>query len=108
MTNRRIAIGLIASLFLLACASVILVMVGIQGPVGQTIETLIRFLVILIFVFTAGWASSRFLLYVMALPGKMIHGRRLARWTNGQCVHCGYDLTANVSGICPECGRSAG
>ena len=21
------------------------------------------------------------------------------------CVHCGYDLTGNVSGVCPECGR---
>jgi rubrerythrin len=22
------------------------------------------------------------------------------------CYHCGYDLTGNVSGICPECGMS--
>jgi hypothetical protein len=22
----------------------------------------------------------------------------------GQCRHCGYDLTGNVSGVCPECG----
>ena len=27
--------------------------------------------------------------------------RRLRR---GHCEHCGYDLTGNVSGVCPECG----
>lgn len=21
------------------------------------------------------------------------------------CLHCGYDLTGNVSGVCPECGK---
>ena len=24
----------------------------------------------------------------------------------GQCQQCGYDLTGNVSGRCPECGRT--
>ena len=24
------------------------------------------------------------------------------------CGGCGYDLTANASGVCPECGRAAG
>jgi hypothetical protein len=24
----------------------------------------------------------------------------------GQCLHCGYNLRGNVSGTCPECGRS--
>jgi len=28
--------------------------------------------------------------------------RRRARF--GQCQKCGYDLTGNVSGVCPECG----
>ena len=26
------------------------------------------------------------------------------RQLNGQCATCGYDLTGNVSGVCPECG----
>ena len=26
----------------------------------------------------------------------------------GRCVHCDYDLTGNVSGICPECGAKTG
>jgi len=25
---------------------------------------------------------------------------------NGNCRHCGYDLTGNISGICPECGTT--
>ena len=31
--------------------------------------------------------------------------RQHRRLTRGLCVRCGYDLTGNVSGVCPECGR---
>ncbi len=31
--------------------------------------------------------------------------RRALRRRKGLCVNCGYDLTGNVSGICPECGE---
>ena len=32
--------------------------------------------------------------------------RRRQRWRDkGLCLHCAYDLTGNVSGICPECGE---
>jgi hypothetical protein len=38
-----------------------------------------------------------------------------ARWRRvrgreelGQCIGCGYDLTGNRSGVCPECGRDTG
>ena len=30
--------------------------------------------------------------------------RRYGRRRKGLCVKCGYDLTGNVSGTCPECG----
>ena len=31
------------------------------------------------------------------------------RWRReGRCLRCGYDLTGNVSGRCPECGESIG
>jgi len=33
--------------------------------------------------------------------------RRRRRRRRGLCAVCGYDLTGNESGICPECGRSA-
>jgi hypothetical protein len=30
---------------------------------------------------------------------------RVRRQRRGACLDCGYDLTGNVSGTCPECGR---
>lgn len=32
--------------------------------------------------------------------------RRYCRRRKGCCLQCGYNLTGNVSGICPECGRA--
>jgi hypothetical protein len=32
--------------------------------------------------------------------------REWRRKPPGLCEKCGYDLTGNVSGVCPECGRS--
>lgn len=31
--------------------------------------------------------------------------RRTRRFPPGQCRRCGYNLTGNVSGVCPECGQ---
>lgn len=31
---------------------------------------------------------------------------RLDRRPKAGCVHCGYNLTGNVSGVCPECGTA--
>ena len=31
--------------------------------------------------------------------------RRHRRRKKGLCLQCGYDLTGNVSGVCPECGE---
>jgi hypothetical protein len=33
--------------------------------------------------------------------------RRRRRLHRGLCPNCGYDLTANASGVCPECGGPA-
>jgi hypothetical protein len=30
--------------------------------------------------------------------------RRAERFYRGQCLTCGYSLTGNISGVCPECG----
>ncbi len=32
--------------------------------------------------------------------------RTRKRAARGLCTRCGYDLTGNVSGTCPECGKS--
>ena len=32
--------------------------------------------------------------------------RRYRRRRRNLCLHCGYNLTGNVSGVCPECGRA--
>ena len=34
--------------------------------------------------------------------------RALWRHFGFLCSSCGYDLTANASGVCPECGRAVG
>jgi hypothetical protein len=34
--------------------------------------------------------------------------QRWERCMQGRCACCGYDLTANTSGTCPECGASIG
>lgn len=53
---------------------------------------------------------------VLALPVAVIQIWLCRRYIQGSirremvergmlvCVHCGYDLTGNISGICPECG----
>ena len=39
------------------------------------------------------------------LPAARLLGRLARRRRPGHCPRCGYDLTGNVSGVCPECGR---
>jgi hypothetical protein len=48
----------------------------------------------------------------LAMPGTILVAWRLrrarsSRSPSGQCAACGYDLTGNVSGVCPECGAVA-
>jgi hypothetical protein len=35
----------------------------------------------------------------------LAYRRRARLWRLGLCVGCEYDLSGNVSGVCPECGR---
>ena len=55
-------------------------------------------------------ASVRYwqiLVAALVLPGLWLVGtwRGVRRRGAGQCPGCGYDLTGNQSGLCPECGR---
>jgi hypothetical protein len=45
------------------------------------------------------WVLSRWLYF------RVKRGRRVRE---GLCLSCGYDLTGNTSGMCPECGTSTG
>lgn len=49
----------------------------------------------LLFVMAAAWPTG-----VLTI-GAIIRRRRRAR---GACLNCGYNLTGNASGLCPECG----
>jgi hypothetical protein len=44
---------------------------------------------------------------VVGGAGLLIVYRARRRQQTGQCARCGYDLTGNVSGVCPECGETA-
>ncbi len=43
-------------------------------------------------------------LLIIAVPTAILFWRGRRRARPGFCVQCGYDLTGNVSGRCPECG----
>jgi multisubunit Na+/H+ antiporter MnhB subunit len=49
-----------------------------------------------ILLFLIGWVIHQY---------KLAERRRLLR--THCCLNCGYDLTGNVSGVCPECGEKA-
>ena len=59
-------------------------------------------------VMISRWAGVAVILAVPVVAWAVLdrpHWVRVRRWRRGQCVGCGYDLTGNVSGVCPECGQ---
>jgi len=71
-------------------------------PDGLDVTVLILFLTaaaacpVLLVLDLAHWA--------MGVPQRLRLDDRLRR---GLCRSCGYDLTGNASGVCPECGTAA-
>jgi hypothetical protein len=51
------------------------------------------------------------ILYVVLLAIALVHRYRrdwrTHRLQRGECLQCGYCLTGNLSGVCPECGTPA-
>jgi hypothetical protein len=41
---------------------------------------------------------------VLAIRYDRLRLRREGRTERGECLACGYSLTGNVTGVCPECG----
>jgi hypothetical protein len=48
------------------------------------------------------WGYALAIAAVVAIPFRWL--RKTTPPKTGQCQKCGYDLTGNVSGRCPECG----
>jgi hypothetical protein len=42
---------------------------------------------------------------LVAIPTAYLWHLDRRRFPRGHCQRCGYDLTGNVSGVCPECGE---
>lgn len=55
------------------------------------------------YVMGPAWATAMVLLAPPLCRAAFLYRRR-RRGRLGLCPRCGYDLTANVSGTCPECG----
>ena len=53
--------------------------------------------------FTLRWTALT--IFMGFLCRSLVFLRPPPRVPEGACVTCGYDLTGNVSGVCPECGR---
>jgi len=53
------------------------------------------------------WAAMALLAigFPLALRRDLRDLRARLRAARGRCTKCGYDLTGNVSGRCPECGE---
>jgi hypothetical protein len=45
---------------------------------------------------------------LVAIPTGIIFWRDRRRIPPGHCLRCGYSLTGNKSGVCPECGTGVG
>jgi len=60
-----------------------------------------------IFVHADLWwlTGCTLLLWCGLLLSWVVHERRRTRGKRSLCIGCGYDLTGNESGICPECGQ---
>ncbi len=60
------------------------------------------------------WTPGLWILIPLWIPALLagvstfVLWRRSRRIPPGHCKACRYDLTGNVSGVCPECGTSTG
>ncbi|MCP4250685.1 MAG: hypothetical protein GY778_26895 [bacterium] len=58
-------------------------------------------------ILLARLCRSALYLMMVAVPGVVVAAliARRRRYPRGHCQRCGYDLTGNESGRCPECGK---
>jgi hypothetical protein len=77
----------------------LLVTIAAVFDVEPSRAMLVAFGIGMLALLIVGAASMAFAIYA----SREQH-RRLSNSDPGVCVSCGYDLTGNVSGVCPECG----
>ena len=82
---------------------------GTQLTRGAAVDATGKLLYLSWYVIIPVWQISLLLLN-LPLIWLLIRTRRFLvlrrRRKNGLCLQCGYNLTGNVSGVCPECGTS--
>ena len=54
------------------------------------------------------WVALAFLAVSLCRALVWARNRTVVRRTREKCAQCGYDLTGNLSGVCPECGTLTG
>jgi len=92
----RFLVGLFLAIWICACVDAFLVWVGISLPgVGLLAGPFVMAVALL----AAGspWLAEAWIKYRR-------NAERRRRLRLGLCITCEYDLTGNVSGVCPECG----
>ncbi len=103
MMPRRVTITMwltFAAVQFSVCMACMFLFPSDTGPMGRSERTLYEFL---------AWTLT--ILSFGAPVFAYFWCRRYVAWCNRhippapRCVECGYNLTGNVSGVCPECGE---
>lgn len=66
---------------------------------------LLGFVLYLLFTASGYWQAGMLVWFVTASLGVWMEQRSERPPPPGHCQRCSYDLTGNVSGRCPECGK---
>lgn len=56
------------------------------------------------FLLVPSWLIAIFPLVGSLIALRKVRNKRQLKRRSGHCQRCGYDLTGNLSGVCPECG----
>jgi hypothetical protein len=71
--------------------------IGVSNLVGFDMQTL-----------AIEGCAALLLAFVLGVPFLVARRDTANRRQPGHCKDCGYNLTGNVSGVCPECGTEIG
>jgi hypothetical protein len=110
ITLRIILLGLVTLAVFEAVRLIVLLpelRMGREWAIGVSMHNNIAADVYTLDLVARDWAVPAVLVLLAILafgPGSLRRYRMRHRECTGLCIKCGYDLTGNVSGTCPECG----